>query len=288
LEFKFKLKKMDKINFFRKVLFTVAVIFAMTEIQAQDGITGRATPDYHHVAYDTGPNNILNIYIAEGTRNGPPTPLYVWAHGGGGTLDGFANEIWSELKGAGISAISWGSVDNIFLNIVDFQQAMKDKEKGLIDNIFPNLAGFHQAMKDMEKVMEFVLENADKYNFDTNKIVTGGSSRGSFISWEYAHNNPKIVKGIYSSGALGDPLMWKEYGWEPRNAIHAGSPPLYFTYLPTPGDGNIHNPKSGTLIKERYEELGIGHLARMEHSLTKRGLHRWSFLAEFIKEVTSQ
>jgi pimeloyl-ACP methyl ester carboxylesterase len=254
---------MRKNKLFRKLLYTVVVIFAMTEIYAQDG-TGRATPDYHHVAYDTGPLNILNIYIAEGTRNGPPTPLYIWGHGAGGTLDGFANEIWNELNSAGISAISWESIDDI-----------------------RTPADFNQCMKDMKKVMEFVFENAGKYNFDTSKIVNGGSSRGSFISWEYSHANPQIVKGIYSSGALGDPLMWEESGWEPRNAIHKGSPPLFFTYRATPGDGNVHNPISGELIKERYEELGIGHLARVEHSLTKRGLHRWSFIAEFIKEVTS-
>jgi pimeloyl-ACP methyl ester carboxylesterase len=263
-----KIKKMGKIYLFRKLLITVALIFAITEIQAQVNqgavTTGRPKPDYQHVAYDSGPLNILNIYIAEGTRNGPPTPLYVWGHGAGGSLDGFPHQAWAELNGAGISAISWESLDNI---------RTPDE--------------FNQCMRDLEKVMAFVFENATKYNFDTSKIVIGGSSRGSFISWEYSHSNPQIVKGIYSAGALGDPLMWSEV-WEPRGFIHVNSPPLFFTYRTVPGDGNVHNPKSGMLIKQRYEELGIGDRARVEHSLEERGLNQWSFIADFIREVTSK
>jgi pimeloyl-ACP methyl ester carboxylesterase len=139
-------------------------------------------------------------------------------------------------------------------------------------------------------VMEFILKNADKYNFDVKKIVVGGTSRGSFITWEYSHKNPDIVKGIYSTGALGDPAMWKEEtrfltSRDPRDDIHTGSPPLLFAFPDMLGDVNVHSPRSGVLIKERYEELGIGHKARVEHSLSKRNLGRWAFIVDFIMEV---
>ena len=236
-----------------------------------NSVSGRNVPDFKHIPYcDEKPDNILNIYIAEGTKDGPPTPLYVWAHAGGGSLDGFGPPATTELSKAGISSISWASVEPV--------RTGED---------------YKQCMIDFEKVMDFIKKNADKYNFDTNKIVVGGSSRGSFITWEYSHNNPDLVKGIYSTGALGDPAMWREgfrflSSRDPRDEIHAGSPPLFFVYPATLGDVNIHSPRSGLLVKERYEELGIGHLVRIEHSLDKRNLHRWVFIADFILEVTSE
>jgi uncharacterized protein (TIGR02145 family) len=232
---------------------------------------GRPVPDYHHIPYSSEAHNILNIYIAEGTKDGPPTPLYVWAHAGGGNLDGFGHQLWNELSPAGISAISWGSIDS----------AETAEEYG------------QKSIADFEKVMAFIIENANTYNLDISKIVVGGSSRGSFITWGFSHKNPELVKGIYSTGALGDPAMWRDdlrylTKLDPRDYIHAGSPPVLFAYPATLGDVNIHNPRSGILIKERYEELGIGNLSRVEHSLTKRDLHRWSFIADFILEITGK
>ena len=258
-----------------KHLLLIIMFFLKGTIYAQETAIGpessRPVPDYRHVPYSTEPYNVLNIYIAEGTKGAPPTPLYVWAHGGGGSLDSFGQDLWRELSSAGISAISWGSVDT----------ANSPEEYG------------RQSISDFEKVMDFITQNAEKYNFDINKIVVGGTSRGSFITWEFSHENPDLVKGIYSTGALGDPAMWRDdlrflTRLDPRDYIHGKSPPLLFAYPPTLGDVDIHNPRSGMLIKMIYNELGIGYRARIEHSLWKRNLSRWNFIAEFILEVTSE
>jgi hypothetical protein len=218
-------------------------------------------PDFYHVPYSNiNPYNILNIYIA---KKDTPTPLYIWAHGNGGNLDRFSKEMWNELSSAGISVISWESVLSL---------------KSDADRI--------EGEADLEKVMEFVKTNATKYNFDLTKIVIGAHSRGTIMSWKFTQQNSNLIKGIYFTGALGDPMLWQDSGWEPRSLIHAGSPPFIFAYGPTPGDGDIHNPKSGKLIKEKYEDLGIGERARVEHSLRKRGLEQWSFLKDFILNVT--
>lgn len=268
---------MKTLCFLKKYLIIAFYFISLNTIQGQaelpegNSVSGRNIPDYKHIPYSTEkPYNILNIYIAEGTKNGPPTPLYVWAHAGGGNLDGFGPPATSELSRAGISAISWASVEPV--------RSGED---------------YKQCMNDFEKVMDFVIKNAGKYNFDTNKIVVGGSSRGSFITWEFSHKNPHLVKGIYSTGALGDPAMWKDEvrfltSRDPRDFIHADSPPLIFVYPVMLGDVDIHSPRSGLLIKEKYDELGIGHRVRVEHSLEKRNLHRWSFIADFITKVTSE
>lgn len=259
-----------KINkHFGKIIYVGLLLFLIPFIaQAQDQSdrTDESSfkPDYHLLSYsDDKPFNTLNIYLSDASKRGELTPLYVWAHGNGGSSDSFNEELWIELNAAGISAISWDSISLV----------QTDEDRVQCEN-------------DLLKVMDFIFENSDIYNFDTDKIVIGGTSRGSFITWEYAHLNPEIVKGIYSTGALGDPLLWMDRGWEPRDAIHKNSPPLVFAYPHELGYGNIHNPKSGLLIQEKYEELGMAYLARVEHSLNKRGLNRWAFIADFILAVT--
>lgn len=255
-----------KINNISSKILCVALLLLLIPliVQAQEQSVS-FKPDYHHMRYSNDkPFNTLNIYLSDASKRGELTPLYVWAHGNGGSSDSFNEELWIELNAAGISAISWDSISLV--------QTDEDRL---------------QCESDLLKVMDFIFENSDRYNFDTNKIVIGGTSRGSFITWEYSHQNPDIVKGIYSTGALGDPLLWEDRGWEPGNYVHSKSPPLFFAYPQTPGDGDIHNPKSGKIIQEKYEELGMAYRARVEHSLNKRGLNRWAFIADFILDVTN-
>jgi hypothetical protein len=245
----------------------LATCTAHAQTPKQKAVTQQNKPDYYHLPYsDRKSYNILNIYLADKSKNGQPTPLYVWAHGNGETLDAFDDKLWQRLSSAGISAISWESVANI-----------------------QNGSDLKECAKDFEIVMNYIIANASKYNIDTNKIVVGGTSRGSLVSWDYSHQSKGRIKGVYSTGALGDPMLWGSWvSWEPRDAINPNSPPFIFTYPASPGDGNIHNPKSGELIKEKYEELGIGERARVEHSLNKKGINRWEYIVPFILEVVNK
>jgi len=258
---KAKIIKLLKLKIFVILLFTVFNVGAQ-ESKKKTG-KQKVAPDYNHLAYSNdNPYNIMNIYLVDRPKNGQPTPLYLWGHGNGSTLDRFDDKLWERLSAAGISAISWESVPFV-----------KDKKD------------FKECEKDFERVMNYIFENAAKYNIDTNKIVVGGTSRGSFVSWEYSNKSKGRIKGVYSTGALGDPMMWN--GWEPRDFVTPNSPPFIFTYPSSPGDGNIHNPKAGELIKEKYVELGIGERARIEHSLNKRGLNRWEYIVSFIFGVVN-
>ena len=245
----------------------LAVVFGTILAPAEAPAQRHAQPDVAKVPYGKGgPDNWLNIYLAEGARNGPPAPVYVWAHGNGGTADNFNEALWQRLSPAGISGVSWESV--VFISRTDPELAAKQ---------------IKECWADFEDVLAFIAANAGKYNFDPDRLVVGGSSRGSLVSWPLSHQHPAI-KGIYSTGALPDPV-WTP-AWDPRDLIHAKSPPLFFAYEATPGDGNVHNPDKGKLIVERYRELGIGDRAFLEHSLDARGLSRWEFIVDFILRVT--
>jgi uncharacterized protein (TIGR02145 family) len=258
----------------KKIKFLIIFLFFSLSAFTQNPQNGsnKLVPDFFHIPYSSEKHNILNIYIAKGTKDGPPTPLYVWAHGGGGSRPHtFSPDLWKKLSQAGISAISWGSADT----------ANTYQEYGL------------QRRRNFEKVINFIISNAEKYNFDINKIVVGGTSSGSLVTWEFSHKNPDIIKGIYSTGALGDPVMWRDdlsflISRDPRDEVHPNSPPMFFVYPLHLGDVNIHNPRSGLLIKARYDELGIGHRARVEHSLRNRSISTWDFIVDFIFEVTDE
>jgi len=240
-----------------------------TQNSQSDSGTGKLSPDFFHIPYANEKHNILNIYLAKGYKVGAPTPLYIWAHGGGGNLDRVSPDLVNRLSQSGISIISWGSVEKAGS---------------------PEIYGL-KSRNDFEKVMQFVTNNPKKYNFDINKIVVGGTSRGSFITWEFSQKNPELVKGIYSTGALGDPALWRKdltfmTSRDPRDDINPNSPPVLLVYETHLGDVNIHHPRSGLLIKDRYDELGIGHRARVEYGLDDKNLSRWSFIVDFIMEVT--
>jgi hypothetical protein len=110
-------------------LFSVINVHGQSEVPKGNSVSGKIVPDYQHIPYcDEKPYNNLNIYIAEGTKDGPPNPLYVWAHPNGGSLDDFSRPAITTLSQAGISSISWASVAMV-KSFEDYKQCMIDFEK---------------------------------------------------------------------------------------------------------------------------------------------------------------
>lgn len=242
----------------------VCVVLASLAAPAQDQ---RVEPDHARVPYGRqGEHNWMHIYLAEGTAGGPPTPVYLWAHGNDGSADGFPAALWKQLSPSGISAVSWESIPHIVTE-----------------------AELREALRDVEDVVDFVIANAATYNWDPTRIFIGGSSRGSILSWKIAHERHEHIRGTYSTG-LPEPLIDPKFQagmWNYLDLINKDSPPLFVAYPATPGDGNVHNPEVGLRAKARYEELGIGDRATIEHSLDARGKARWDFIVAFIRGVTA-
>ena len=129
----------------------------------------------------------------------------------------------------------------------------------------------------------WVKKNAATYNFDANKIIIGGQSRGSFVSWELAHSLDSAIVGIY----MGQALPGRSFNERLLEPITKKAPPIFLAYRKEPGVvGDIHDPAHGLKVLEKYKELGIGDSAKLVHSLSDtKDSQVMQFLPKFVRSV---
>jgi len=199
-------------------------------------INGSETGQWDHTKIVYGnddPNRQwLNIHLAYDQNK--PAPIYVFAHGNGGTAYGMSEKELHTIATAGYAAISWESIPNI-----------GNPEDAAI------------GVADAEVMFDWVRANADNYNLDPNHIVVGGRSRGSIISWQLAHSNHPAIKGIYMYNALPQSTWQNVDVWNPVDEITINSPITYLVYGPDFDDDDGHNPVYVNPVIEMYDELGI-------------------------------
>jgi len=177
-----------------------------------------------------------------------PSPVYLFAHGNGGTANLNAGEL-GQFVIAGYSVISWESVTK--LDGASFAEDLAT------------------CKADLELVFAWFKENAAVYNFDPNAVVIGGRSRGSICSWDMTHSGKPEIQGLYMYNALPDGV------WTGTNdpwllAITAEkSPPAYLVFgpecprpitqdcVPSPDPRDRHSPRNGQKIVERYTQLSL-------------------------------
>jgi len=217
------------------------------------------------VKYGTESRQFLDIYKAESDC---PTPIYFDAHGNGGNIS-MPNSIIEDLNAQGVSVIAWESLTTV--------STPEEVQTG---------------WDDAELMFQWVINNAETYNFDPSKIIIGGSSRGSILSWKYGHRETSIVKGLYMYNALPSNAWGFPNWWYPPNDVTNSSPPIYFVYQREPGsstnptDPDIHDPNNGTTIVNEYENLGIGERATLVHSIgATNNNDKYQFLVDFVLSV---
>jgi hypothetical protein len=142
---------------------------------------------------------------------------------------------------------------------------------------------FRICAADAKVMFAWVKEHAVTYNFDIEKIVIGGQSRGSFVSWELAFTSDAGIVGIY----MGQALPGKSFNERLLEPITKNAPPIFLAYRKEPGvEGDIHDPAHGLRVVGRYKDLGIGDRAELVHSLNDTGNNQViQFLPEFVRSV---
>ena len=190
--------------------------------------------DYINVAYgsDDPDRQWLNIHLPYDQTT--PSPIYVFAHGNGGTAYGMSEKQLHTTASAGYATISWESIPTI--------SSPEEAEIGVAD---------------AQIMFDWVKANAENYNLDPNHIVVGGRSRGSIISWQLAHSNDPSIKGIYMYNALPQSTWQNVDIWNPVDEITINSPITYLVYGPDFDDDDGHNPVYVDPVLERFDELGI-------------------------------
>jgi hypothetical protein len=168
-------------------------------------------------------------------------PVYLWAHTNSWDpvnhpqlAEDVSTDILEPLLKQGIAVVSWESVNQIETN-----------------------AHIKTCEADMKLVYAWMKEHANEYLLNLDSLYVGGGSRGSIVSWRFIHENPKLLKGAWFAEALPYPA-----GTSPEiiTSITEASPYVRLTYKynrSTHPTEEIHNPKYGWKVYNKYKELGI-------------------------------
>ncbi|MEL6347248.1 MAG: hypothetical protein AAFV53_29300 [Myxococcota bacterium] len=197
----------------------------------------------------------LNIYMADGDE---PTPVYLYAHANGGSADVIDPNSVSSIVGAGYSLVSWESFPSI--------DSQEDIEIG---------------QADAEKMFDWIQENAATYNLDPDRIIVGGRSRGSILSWRLAHSADPTILGVYFYNALPDGAWSDLDAWNPLDDVNAGSPPMYLAFGPAANDGDSHNPANLYPVVDLYEAFDMADMITLTEDMTADGLYPFHFFPAF-------
>ncbi|MDB4718538.1 hypothetical protein OAG11_06670 [Verrucomicrobia bacterium] len=218
------------------------------------------TPTHPHVSYGAEDRQWLNLYLPSSDK---PAPVFIYAHHNGSTADDVKSSWANPALDEGIAILSWESIAKV---------------QGLSD--------FKKCAEDANMMFAWVKQNATTYNFDVDKIIIGGQSRGSFVSWGLAHSQDASIIGIY----MGQALPGKSFNERLLEPITKNAPPIFLAYRKEPGVvGDNHDPAHGLKIVKRYQELGIGDSAKLVHSLNDTQDNQvMQFLPEFVRTLETQ
>lgn len=218
------------------------------------------TPTHAHLSYGPEERQWLNLYLPSGDE---PAPVFIYAHHNGATADDVKSSWANPTLAEGTAIVSWESIAKV---------------QGLSD--------FQVCAADAKVMFAWVKKNAATYNFDIDKIIIGGQSRGSFVSWQLAHSLDPGIIGIY----MGQALPGRSFNEGLLEPITKKAPPIFLAYRKEPGVvGDNHDPAHGLKVLERYKELGIGDSAELVHSLSETKNNQvMQFVPKFVRSLGTQ
>jgi MYXO-CTERM domain-containing protein len=203
----------------------------------------------------------LNIYQ---TEQAAPAPIFLYAHENGSTADAMPKASADLIAGAGFTLVSWESIANI-------REATDTAT----------------AAADAALVFAWIREHAATYDLDPDRIIIGGRSRGSGISWSLAHSEHPSVIGLYFYNALPDEFWGELMVSDPLADISPDSPPMHLVYGPAPEDDDPHSPTNAYPVIDRYTELGIGGRVKLTDSMNADGLTPFHYFPALAARLTA-
>lgn len=186
-------------------------------------------------------NNPRQYLVVFTTGLSRKCPVYLWAHTNSWDpvnhpqlAEQVSADILDPLLKQGIAVVSWESVNQVETN-----------------------TDIKTCEADMKLVYAWMQKHADEYLLNLDSLYVGGGSRGSIVSWRFIHENPQLVKGAWFAEALPYPAGTSS---EIITPITNASPYVRLTYKynqSTHPAEEIHNPKYGWKVYNKYKDLGI-------------------------------
>jgi acetyl esterase/lipase len=169
------------------LLLFVSKIFtaAAQNASAIQQFFSKGTVFYSNIAYanDTLQKHLLDIYVPGNAKG--KLPLVVWIHGGAWNH----NDKYADM----------GYMKNTVKEFIDNGYALAS-----IDYRFSTTAPFPAQIQDCNQALNFLYQNADKYNLDKNRIALIGFSAGGHLASLAGLANNTNVKEFYTNGMKPD------------------------------------------------------------------------------------
>ena len=203
-------------------------------LAGQSNLGASSAPDYADIRYNgVYDRALMDIWVAEGASR---SPVLVFFHGGGfvaGSKDVVSRGLSTDdLTKEGVAVVSVG-----YPFIEDFRGS-GSKEK-IVSEIY----------EVTEEAIEFLRENATRYNIDPNRIIVAGSSAGAMITTHLTISEPQA--GVVGGLVLNQPRGAQRVAAD----INKGSLPLvmFTAYGP---DNKMHPPSEAQKIYDRCKQVG--------------------------------
>jgi acetyl esterase/lipase len=136
---------------------------------------------YSNVPYanDTLKKHLLDVYLPPVKKNS--YPLIIWIHGGAWML----NDKYADM----------GYMTQTLKAFADSGYAVAS-----IDYRYSTTAVFPAQIKDCNQAIQFLYDNAEKYNLDKNRIAVIGFSAGGHLASLLSLSNNNNIKSFYPDG----------------------------------------------------------------------------------------
>lgn len=166
---------------FKNSMTTVLVVLCFQLCAQPDRIKNifpQGTQFLQNIPYanDTLKKHLLDIYLPKDVK--PNTPVVIWVHGGAWML----NDKYADM----------GYMTNTIKSILE-----KGYVLASIDYRHSTTAIFPAQIQDCNLALEFLHNNAAKYNIDKNKFILFGFSAGGHLASLLALSNNNNVTGFY-------------------------------------------------------------------------------------------
>jgi len=278
-----------------RAILAAACLAALGAAGAATAQGERPSPTAADVAYGTHPRQVLDLWKAP-SRDGKPTPVVIFFHGGGfltGDKRSVPGPLLKRCTGAGISVVSAGYR-------------------------LSHQAAYPAPMLDGARAVQFVRSQAVAWGLDPGRIAAAGDSAGAGIAlWvglgedraepaaadpvarcstrlaaigtvgAQTSYDPRFIRSVIGGRAHEHPALASFFGlreseldshWahvlyesaSPINRATRDDPPVFLYYAepagPLPPDAppgrGIHHPRFGAALKARLDSLGVPCLVR--------------------------
>lgn len=172
---------MNRTRMFISLFFLFVVLPGLAQTNPVTDVFPKGTVIYGNIPYnnDDLPKHLLDIYLPANAKG--KLPLVIFVHGGGWLV----NDKYADI----------GYMRNTVSEIVSNGFALAS-----IDYRFATQAVFPAQIQDCNRAVSFLIDNAEKYGFDKNRVAVMGFSAGGHLASMMGLSKNNSIESFFMPG----------------------------------------------------------------------------------------